>query len=344
VKKLLDVISVGSANIDTIARIDQFPEADGLAPVQSLKTSFGGSAANTAIACSKLGLKTGFLGKIGSDNAGRELFMNFQKNRVDTNGLIYNPEVPSGQVFIAVENLGQKIMFSFPGAPQTLSREDVNTRISYLAKAYIVHLASLKSTDPFEEIAAHAVEGDYLLSLNPGTTIASLGYERLQPILDSLDILIVSRNELQSMFGHSSIEDNVKYCFSKTAVKMLVVTFGVRGSNFYFPDVTGNIVPIFKVQTVNTTGAGDAFSAGFFATFLTCFKEYIENSGADCEPCRTTFEAFANGMKEDNECLSHCLLFANATAAFVVQGDGAQVNLPTYEMVDEFMSSQASGE
>ena len=340
--KPLDIITVGSANMDTIAHVDNFPEIDGQAPVKKLEKTFGGSAANAAVASSVLGLKSGWVGKIGKDHVGEDLIQNFKNRGIDTRGVVIDPILPSGQVFIAVETRsgnGQKVMYAYPGAPQTMNAEDIKDKIDYLSKGLVVHLASLKNAQPFEEAARLSKEGDYILSMNPGTMIAGLGFDNLKVILDQLDILILSRNELDAIFGSAKLTKNVETCFSKTNVKLLVVTFGRRGSNFYFSGYTSDIVPIFKVPTVNTTGAGDAFCAGFLYKFIKDMKAWLDNQES-IDSFKGKFCEYMSLLKHTPEKLKDYLVFANGVSSFVVQANGAQENLPSVEKVDSLIQTR----
>ena len=342
-QKTIDVTSIGAANMDTIAQVEEFPEIDGQAPVIHLQYAFGGSAANMAVACAKLGMKAGFVGRVGADNIGKDMLGNFKAFDIDTSGVIVDADLPSGQVFIAVEKStrkGQKIMYAYPGAPQVLSGADINRASGVLERSTVVHMASLRTVEPFEMVArlAKSGSGDFITSFNPGTMISNLGYEGIKDVLDGVDILILSRNELESIFGFAGVENNVAACFSKTPARVLAVTFGARGSNYFTRSYSSTIVPIFTVPTVNTTGAGDAFCAGFMATFLPAFKEWIGNEGVHGTN-REAFDAFMEAEGKKPDAFRECLRFSNAVSSFVVQSDGAQDNLPAREQVEALLKS-----
>lgn len=331
--------------MDIIARVEKFPEVDGQAPVTSLKYSCGGSAANTAVACAALGLKAGFIGRIGQDNIGKDLLGNFKACDIDISCVVIDPGLPSGQVFIASETgkgTGQKMMYAYPGAPQALSVSDITGCRHILATSLVVHMASLRVIEPFLEIARIAREpgSDFLLSFNPGTMISKRGYDEIKDILDAVDLLVLSRNELESIFGLAGVDANVKACFSKTNVQLLVVTFGSRGSNYFTRGCSSTIAPIFHVPTVNTTGAGDAFCAGFMASFLDMFKAWQAGQPpAAVNPMRAAFSGFIASEGAKPDALRKCLLAGNAVSSFVVQSDGAQDNLPTMAQVEALVKT-----
>ena len=90
--KPLDLVAIGAANMDIIAKIDKFPEIDDQVAVKGLTYAPGGSAANTVVAAAKLGLKVGFMGKVGRDHNGIELIKAFQDVGVDTDGIIVDAD------------------------------------------------------------------------------------------------------------------------------------------------------------------------------------------------------------------------------------------------------------
>ncbi|MBN2153193.1 MAG: carbohydrate kinase family protein [Candidatus Lokiarchaeota archaeon] len=336
--KPLDLVAIGAANMDIIAKVDKFPEIDDQVAVNTLTYAPGGSSANTVVSAAKLGLKVGFLGKVGRDHNGIELIKAFQDVGVDTDGIIVDADLPSGQVFIPVDQHADRMIFAFPGAPQALKREDIVVKASFLEKALVVHLGSLRVTEPLVEAARRASDIGAIVSMNPGGINATRGYKALKGILDHVDVLVVSRRELDKMFGHADIDRNAETCFQNTGVKLMVVTLGPRGSKYYYLGASGEIEPIFDVPAVNTTGAGDAFFAGFMAKLLRRFKECLPDIKTGEMSYKSAFHAF---LKQEDKALGFfqgSLTFGNATAAFIVQGESARVNMPSWDMVVRFIA------
>ncbi|NMC04911.1 MAG: carbohydrate kinase family protein [Candidatus Lokiarchaeota archaeon] len=339
-EKPLDLIAIGATNMDIIAKIDKFPEIDDQVAVKSLAYAPGGSAANSVVAAAKLGLRVGFMGKVGKDHNGIELIKAFQDVGVDTDGIIVDADLPSGQVFIPVDQHADRMIFAFPGAPQALKREDITAKASFLEKAMLVHLGSLRVVEPLAEAAKHANMLGAIVSMNPGGINAMRGYKALKDILDHVDVLVVSRRELDKMFGRADIEGNAKICFENTSVKLLVVTLGPRGSKYYYLGNSGEIEPIFDVPAVNTTGAGDAFYAGFMAKLLKPFKEALPSIKTAGMSYKAAFLEFLRRQNQVPGFFQACLTFGNATASFVVQGESARVNMPNWGMVEKYIASQ----
>ncbi|HME51737.1 MAG TPA: carbohydrate kinase family protein [Candidatus Lokiarchaeia archaeon] len=337
--KTLDVIAIGANNMDVIARVDHFPEIDDQVPITSLTYAPGGSSANTAVAAAILGLKVGFLGRVGHDHNGDVLELALKDAGVDVGGLIVDMEQPSGQTFIPVDKNGEKYIYSFPGAPQSLTTADVKGKVTFLRQALFVHLGSLRVIEPLVEAASLAREIDCIVSMNPGPINAARGYKELQPILDNVDVLYVSRRELDRMFGFADMEHNAQTCFNNTDVKLLVVTLGPRGSKYYLQGESSEIEPAFSVPVVNTTGAGDAFNAGFMFKIIKAYKAWLGKIKE--KPYKESFLDFLNTMTNTPEFFLDCLKHGNAVAAFVVQGESARENIPTAEMVTDFIKENS---
>ena len=84
----------------------------------------------------------------------------------------------------------------------------------------VVHLGSLRVTEPLVEAAERASELGAIVSMNPGGINATRGYKALKGILDHVDVLVVSRRKFDKMFGLADIEKNAKICFENTGVKL----------------------------------------------------------------------------------------------------------------------------
>ncbi len=331
----LDVVCIGAANVDTIARVGRFPSADEQVAVTSLTEGFGGSAANTAVALAKLGMRVGFIGKVGSDACGKQLLGNLEASGIDTSRAIADPGVPSGRVFIAVSPTGERIMFQFPGAPQALTGNEINGMQDYFQAASIVHLASLKITGPFEVAASICGDRNVIASFNPGTMLAAAGYDRVRYIIDHVDILACSRSELGKLFGKTTIEENVASCFSRTSVRLIALTLSAEGSRAFTRHHATPIVPPYKVPVVDTTGAGDAFCAGVL--HRACKELQATRPAGGSRVTKDDLDRLLGKEKGVAGFLLDCLKHGNAVAAFKIRAEGAQGNLPHASQVGELI-------
>jgi len=307
-----NVISIGAALIDIIANVERFPLNDDEVFVPDLKIMCGGAAANTAVACAKLGLKTAFLGKIGdNDEFGKIIIRGFKNIGVDISLLKYSKEFGTGSCFVVLNKAGDRRLYAYSGAANVLEAKDIMEE--EIKQSKIIYLSSLKNINPFIKAAKLAQKNDIPVVLNPGMLIIEQGLEKIKPLLNFIDVFIFSFKEFTSLL---SIEDSdltleelkekLKDLFS-LGIRVIVVTMGSRGSSLFVSDNDENIlVPSSKVEVIDTTGAGDAFSAGFLYSFSKTLSYNI------------------NDLKEH-------LNVGNLVASKCIQKIGARNGLPTIE-------------
>jgi ribokinase len=260
---LKDVVAIGAALVDMVALIEKFPGIDEEVFVPKLELMGGGSAANFAIACARLGLKTGFIGKLGKDAFGEKLIDEFQKENVGIEGIVVTTEVPTGVCYAAVDQQGNRILYAFSGAANILQPGDLDEE--YLKTFRIIHLASLKNITPLIRAAEIVQWEQSRVCLNPGALIVNQGLVRIEPLLKLIDIFIGSQGEVKRLFQTTDLSKGLRSLLGY--VEIAVITQGGEGSLIATQD--GEIrIPAEKVKVVDTTGAGDAFSAGFIYGLL----------------------------------------------------------------------------
>jgi ribokinase len=304
--KHIDVIGVGALLIDRIASVEYFPSVDGETFVDRLEARPGGSAANFAVACSRLGLEAGFIGVVGDDMEGNFLLEDLKREGVDTGGVIRSKEFSTGQVYVALDKEGRRMMFAFSGAANTLSKKDIDS--DYIASAKFIHIADLKNISPLEAAAKTAQDSETKVSLNPGALIAIQGYEEIKTLLSNTNVFISSRGELNQIFGTENVEFALKKLF-RSGPEIAAITLGNEGC--IVADSKGNSdrVSAFNTRAVDTTGAGDAFCAGLLTSLV------------------------------EGEDMIEAARFANAVASLKIAKLGARA-LPTREEVEDFLRKQ----
>jgi ribokinase len=302
----IDVIGVGALLIDRIASVEYFPSADGETFVDHLEARPGGSAANFTVACTRLGLVTGFIGVIGDDSDGNFLLEDLKREGVDTGGVIRSRESPTGQVYVALDKEGKRMMFAFSGAANTLGEKDIDS--DYIASAKFIHIADLKNISPLEVAAKRAQDAETRVSLNPGALIAVQGYQEIKNLLSNTNVFISSRSELNQIFDTENTEFALKKLL-KSGPEIVAITLGDEGC--IVADSKGNShrVSAFTTKAVDTTGAGDAFCAGLLTSLV------------------------------EGEGLIQAAKFANAAAALKIEKLGARA-LPTRDEVEDLLRKQ----
>jgi len=257
--EVYDIISVGAVLIDMIAMVEEFPKQDGESFVQDFKMMPGGAAANVAVLCSRLGLKTAFSGKIGNDRFGEILRSDLLSENVHINDtLIVSEKVSTGSCYICVDKKGERMIMAFSGAADTLVVDDLAVEI--FAKAKWVNLADLRNVSAIEALLESDLDINF--SMSPGALIAQ-NPSRAYRLAEHAKLIVASRDEISQIFRCTEEEiDSVAANFVKEKKdRVVAVTKGKDGATLFSREGTVN-QPIFDVEVKDTTGAGDAFTAG----------------------------------------------------------------------------------
>jgi len=267
-----DVICIGAALVDMVAQVARHPVEDDEVFVSDLKLFSGGAAANTAYACAKLKLKTAFIGKLGQDDTfGTKIINDFTEAAVNTELVKYSNEYKTGSAYVALNKEGDRRIYAHSGAANYLSKKDI--REEELTSSKILFLSSLKNLEPFIIAAEIGKRKKIPIILNPGMLIIEQGFTNIRELLEKVDILIMSQREFQVLFYLSEENFNPKIAQEKSKklfsieIKVLIITMGKSGALLITPNCS-QIIPSYKPdKVVDTTGAGDAFSAGFIYGF-----------------------------------------------------------------------------
>lgn len=268
-----DVICIGAALVDMVAQVERHPAEDDEVFVSNLKLFSGGASANTAYACAKLKLKTAFIGKIGQDDTfGTKIINDFNEADVNTDLIKYSNKYKTGSAYVALNKEGDRRIYAHSGAANYLSREDI--REDELSLAKILFFSSLKNLEPFIIAAEIGKRKNIPIILNPGMLIIEQGFTIIRELIEKVDILIMSQREFQVLFYLSEENFNLKIAQEKSenlfsiGVRVLIITMGKSGALLVTP-YSAKIIPPYKPdKVVDTTGAGDAFSAGFIYGFF----------------------------------------------------------------------------
>ena len=268
-----DVICIGAALVDMVAQVARHPEDDDEVFVSDLKLLSGGAAANTAYACAKLVLKTAFIGKVGKkDIFGLKLINDFKKVDVNTELIKYCNEHRTGSAYIALNSEGERRIYAHSGAANYLSREDIKE--NEISLGNIIYLSSLKNIDPFVKTAVIGRNRKIPVILNPGMLIIEQGFMNIKILLEKIDILVLSQREFNTLFKFKKTELKLNTVREKAdnlfslGISVVVITMGNKGALIITPENAETLPPIKTKNVVDTTGAGDAFSAGFIYGFV----------------------------------------------------------------------------
>lgn len=258
--KRFDAVGFGGLNVDKLFKVNKIAGAEEESCITGYKEACGGSAANTVVGLSRLGCKVGFIGKIADDREGRMLIEDFRREGVDTNGIIHSKSGRSGSVMGFVDNEGGRALYVDPGVNDTLDFNEIN--LKYAFQTCFLHITSFVGEKSFQtqQRLVESLPENVKLSFDPGEFYARKDIA-LEPIVKRTFILMPNQKELELLTKTLSYSEGAKALLKK-GVKIVAVKLGDRGC--YVTDGKENYhIEPFKVKVVDTTGAGDAFCAGF---------------------------------------------------------------------------------
>lgn len=280
VNQKYDIITVGSATVDVFAHTDStqsevvtlHDHKDIAYPlgakilIKEMHFFVGGGGTNTAVAFSRLGLKTAFLGKIGKDDNGKTISDCLFRERVDFIGTYGNI---SGYSVILDSVKDDRTIFTYKGCNDELKYGDVdfkaiNSKWLYLSSMMKDSLATQ------QKIADYAYKKGIKIAYNPSLYITNNHAMATKYVLRRSEIVVFNKEEAQALL--SSKNDNIFQLLFEVAElgpKLVVITDGHNGAQCY--NTRDGFVYSAKptrVDIVETTGAGDAFASAFVAGIM----------------------------------------------------------------------------
>lgn len=255
------VVGFGALNVDKLYRVNKIAGPEEESFISGYEEACGGSAANTIVGLARLGCRVGFIGKVSRDREGEMLAGDFRREGVDTDGIIWAESGRSGSVLGFIDARGERALYVDPGVNDTIEFTEIKTE--YASQAEFIHLSSFAGEKPFEsqKKLLQVLPSHVKVSLDPGELYARRGFAGLEPLIRRAYVVMPNARELWLLTGEKSyVEGALKLI--KAGVKVVAVKLGAAGC-YVTDEAQGFHVEAFKVPVVDTTGAGDAFCAGF---------------------------------------------------------------------------------
>jgi sulfofructose kinase len=249
----IDVVGVGLNATDTLIPVPVFPERGSKVEVHFANTLLGGQVASAMAACQQWGLRTRYVGKLGEDHAALLHRTEFERLGVETH-LCTARQCPSQQAFILVDPSGERTVLWKRDLRLTLFPEELN-------REWIVNARALHLDGHDTRAAARAAEWAREEKIPVIADLDDLypGYEELLP---NIDFLITSRDIPTRLTLESDLRYSLKEVLRRYGCRLAAATLGQDGVLAW--DGEGfHYSPAYRVETVDTTGAGDTFHAGF---------------------------------------------------------------------------------
>ena len=296
------ILVVGSSNIDLVASVDRLPSRGETVLGYRFAQSFGGKGANQAVAAARAGAEVAFLSKLGADANGRLIEQHLAAQGLSRPILLRDAEFPTGVAMILVDHSGENQIAVVPGSNGRLTPADLRQHRELIAGARVLLLQMEIPRETVFEALRLGRECGLTTILNPAPA-APLPSDLLRLV----DILTPNESEAQVLTGSADPAEAARILTDR-GVGTVVVTCGANGAFL----ATGNDVthiPGFLVETIDSTGAGDAFNGA-----LAC--------------------AVAEGVP-----LKSAIERANAAGALATTGRGAQESMPTKDDIEQLCRS-----
>ncbi|MEU5891383.1 carbohydrate kinase family protein [Streptomyces sp. NPDC047461] len=258
----MKVVTMGVHVLDVLVRpVEAIPEGQGATLVDDIRMTAAGTAAGTALTLAKLGARVRTAGAIGTDPTGDLLVRLLDKAGIDTGLLVRRIDTSTSASVLPIRPNGDRPSLHLLGANITYGLDDVPW--DAVAEATHLHLGGpeLIGADVAARILAHAKEHDVVTSVDllaPG----ELGtFDQIEPLLPYVDYLLPNDDQVLGFSGEGDLVTGAKKLVAAGA-GLVAVTRGGDGALLVTAEGT-ETVPAFEIDVVDTTGCGDAFSAGF---------------------------------------------------------------------------------
>lgn len=307
----MDIISIG----DGMITFD--PSSKGpLRFVNEFRRKIGGAELNVLIGCSRLGLKTGWISRLGKDEFGRYIYNTVRGEGIDVSQVKLMENYPTSLNFKEVFASGDTKTFYYRHKSPTETLTVDQLPIEFIKKGKILHVTgvypaiSKQNREVIFRAIKIAKENGVKVSLDPNIRLKLWSKEEARETLwkymPFVDVLLTGREELNILFGTEN-EETIKQNLKHYPLDFVIVKDGANGAA-YLKDNKFIQVPGFQVKNVvDTVGAGDGFDAGFLYGLINEWP--VEKS----------------------------IRFANAIGAMVVQVEGDNEGLPFLEEVEVFL-------
>jgi ribokinase len=265
-----EILVLGDINADIVGRVKSWPAPGHECLAERLELHCGGVGANCALALRRWSVSVNLIGCVGKDDFGAFLLKNLAASGVNVRGVRRTDKAMTGMLYINVTPDGQRTFFGSRGANQLLSRLR-QSESSTLTCTRAASLMGYSFMDKGGEAAAQQViaavhRNDGWVSLDAGMEPSEKIPGKILRAAKTVDLFFVSSEEAAALTGHRK-PGKAFDCLSNLGIPGVVMKLGKRGC-LIADEGTVKQVPSFTVRAVDSTGAGDAFTAAFLQAKL----------------------------------------------------------------------------
>ena len=251
---VVDVVGVGLNATDTIIRLPHFPAFNSKVEFLTSDVLPGGQVASAMVACSRWGLTTRYVGKIGDDPSGRLQRDEMERAAVESHWII-TPNCQSQSSFILVDNAtGERTILWKRDSRLELRPDEI--RREWVTQSRLLHV------DGHDCAGATAAARWACAASIPVTADLDNLYAGVEVLLENVDYLISSREFPERLSGENNLLNSLPALSRRFGCRVAAATLGVEGV-LAWDGLMFHYLPAFEVEPVDTTGEGDIFHAGF---------------------------------------------------------------------------------
>jgi len=308
--KAVDVVGLGESSVDLVAVVDDHPAANAKLPIRSLASFVGGQVATAVVACARLGCRARYAGCLGDDAEAGLIVEALAREGVELR-LAQRRSRSRSAIIVVDRRTGARTVLEYRDPSLVFSAGELAPETITGARVLLVD-----ATDPAASCHAAAMARAASIPVVLDIERPLEDHEATVALLRSVDVVIAAEAFPAAFTGAPSLGDALRKLQRVSGASLVVATLGAAGSLARCQDVEVR-TPGFRVDVVDTTGAGDAFRGGFIGGWLRAGRMARVDTILEC---------------------------ANAVAALNCRGLGAQGGLPTTAEVDAFVTAALRGE
>jgi len=297
--KPFDAVALGLNAVDHLIVVPRFPEFNTKIPFISHTLAPGGQCATAMVTLARLGMRTRYIGKVGSDDAGRLQIDSIRSEGVEHSGVVVVKGAETQTAFIIVDQMsGERTILWNRDERLAVAANEVDREA--VTSGRVLHLDG-------HDVAASVAAARFAREAGVPTVLdIDNAYPGLEGLLPLIDFIICSSTFTERVTGEADLRAGLKELARSSGSAFVAATTGRDGALAYF---RGEYIhsPAFGVECKDTTGAGDAFHGGFIYGLLAGFS------------------------------VEETLRFANAVAALNCRAVGARTALPTLDEVNALL-------
>lgn len=304
------MLAVGEVNIDLIlSDLPRVPEFGTEVLASAMGLHLGGATANFAIFTRRLGLRTAFVSRVGTDHFGDFLLQQLRHYELPLEFIRRDEQLATG-LTVSLSGQQDRAFVTYPGTIDSVRAADIPRDL--LADCQHLHVSSFflqsKLAEGLAELFTQARAAGLTISLDPGYDPAENWNSTLSDILPLVDIFLPNEVEVKQITGTAEAETGARQL--ARAVKLVVVKLGPQGCLAVCADELIH-APGYSVTVADTTCCGDGFNAGFLQAWLRRLP------------------------------LAECLARGNAAGALIATGAGSAAGLLSEEAFTDLMTVES---